>query len=350
MVADGRLRDDPAQRAALVAFDALHVDIVEYQPKPKWLLSGLFGVPPKPPKGLYVYGGVGRGKSMLMDVFFDTVPKRKKRRVHFHAFMQELHEEMHKVRATGVDDALKPVAAKIASEVTLLCLDEMQITDITDAMIVGRLFEFLFDAGVIVVTTSNRHPKDLYKDGLNRDLFLPFIDLIQERLDLYDLDSDTDHRRMKLASARRYLTPADAESRSQFDSLWNDVAAGETAPLILKRKGREIVVPQFVSGAGRGRFADFCAVALGPGDYLAIAAALRVLFLENVPKLGREQAGEAKRFVTLIDALYEDKVQLVVLADTAPEEIYTDGPGAFEFERTVSRLHEMQTTDWGKDR
>ncbi len=348
LVADGVIKDDPDQRIVLEALEKLYDQIAGYKPKSKWLMSGLFGVVPPRPKGLYIYGGVGRGKSMLMDLFYETAPITPKRRVHFHAFMQEVHDGMHEARKSGVSDALKPVAEKIVNSASLLCFDEMQISDITDAMIVGRLFQYLFDAGVIIVTTSNRHPDDLYKQGLNRSLFLPFIELIKERLVLHNLDSDTDHRQGRLEDRQRYFSPLGNETEDRIDTLWHELSGGDAEPLILRRKGRNIVLPLFRNGVARASFADLCDVALGPGDYLEIAEAVRVMVLTDIPKLSRARNNEAKRFVTLIDALYEAGVQLIASAAASPEQLYTAGSGAFEFERTASRLREMQSAEWGR--
>ncbi len=349
LVSAGQIKDDPDQRKVLDALEHLHDQIQGYKPKSKWLMSGLFGVVPPRPKGLYIYGGVGRGKSMLMDLFFETAPTAPKRRVHFHAFMQEVHDGMHEARKSGVSDALKPVAEKIVKSASLLCFDEMQISDITDAMIVGRLFQYLFDAGVIIVTTSNRHPDELYKDGLNRALFLPFIDLIKERLVLHNLNSETDHRQGRLEDRKLYFSPLSNETEDKIDALWHDLSGGDAEPLVLRRKGRNIVLPLFRNGVGRAGFAELCDTALGPGDYLEIAKAVRVLVLTDIPKLSRARNNEAKRFVTLIDALYEAKVRLIASAAAPPEQLYTVGPGAFEFERTASRLREMQSAGWGRD-
>jgi len=300
------------------------------------------------PKGLYLWGGVGRGKSMLMDMFFDTI-QAPKRRVHFHAFMQEIHAAMHEARKTGVDDALKPVAQKVASDIALLAFDEMQISDITDAMIVGRLFEQLFAAGVIVVTTSNRAPDDLYQNGLNRALFVPFIDLLKQHMLVHHLQSPTDYRQDRLSGSKVYYSPLNSENRQAFDALWQEMAGEEATALTLHVKGREVVLPAYSNGVARVDFWDLCGKPLGAGDYLAIADAVRVLFLENVPSLGRSNFNEAKRFVTLIDALYEAKVRLVISAAAPPDRLYVEGEGTFEFERTASRLVEMQSDGWGDD-
>ena len=280
---------------------------------------------------------------MMMDLFVDSLGLPC-RRVHFHAFMQEIHAELHIARKSGVEDALAPVADAVAADIRLLAFDEMQITDITDAMIVGRLFEKLFAAGVVVVTTSNRAPSELYKHGINRQLFLPFIQLIEENLVLHEMVSPTDYRQNRLSGSPVYFTPND----SQMEQIWRDLTAGNCAPLTLQVKGRQVVLPGYHNGVGRVRFFDLCGQPLGAADYLAVAAAVRGLLLEDVPQLGRSNFNEAKRFVTLIDALYEARVRLICSAADRPEMLYLEGEGTFEFERTASRLREMQSEDWAR--
>ncbi|MCC5966778.1 MAG: AFG1 family ATPase [Natronohydrobacter sp.] len=348
LVEAGTLRPDAAQRGALALFDP----ILDYLAKPVPKSGGLRGLlgrkTPAAPPGLYLWGGVGRGKSMLMDLFVTYAGDVPKRRVHFHAFMQEIHAGLHDARKRGVEDALAPVADKVAEEVRLLAFDEMQITDITDAMLVGRLFERLMAAGVAIVTTSNRVPDDLYKDGLNRALFLPFIEMIKTRMVVHELVSETDYRQQRLAGAQVYFTPAGAVARSEMAQIWDELTGHDPGtPLRLTVKGREVVVPKAHNGVGRASFWDLCGQALGPGDYLAIAQALRVLMLDDIPYLSATNYNEAKRFVTLIDALYEGRVRLIASAAAEPERLYTEGAGSFEFERTASRLREMQGADWG---
>jgi len=342
MIADGTLRPDPAQRAIMPEFDRIREALS--QPVKK----GLFRKAPEPPKGLYLWGGVGRGKSMLMDLFAKNLGDIPARRVHFHAFMQEIHSAMHEARKTGVDDAIAPVAKAVSRSVRLLAFDEMQITDITDAMIVGRLFQALFADGVVVITTSNRVPDDLYKHGLNRNLFVPFIELIKDKMVVHELVSPTDYRQDRLSGSPVYFTPVNAESRAQMDVVWEDLTGGEAGPLTLRVKGRDVVIPRFRNGVGRARFHALCGQPLGPADYLAIAEAVKVLMLDDIPSLGRTNFNEAKRFVTLIDALYEARVRLICSAAAKPEMLYLEGEGTFEFERTASRLREMQSEDWGK--
>jgi cell division protein ZapE len=339
LVNAGTVTDDAAQKAALPEFERIRAALAAP------VKRGFFRKAPTPPKGLYLWGGVGRGKSMLMDFFVShvTVPAR---RVHFHAFMQEIHASMHEARKRGVDDAIAPVAADIAASVRLLAFDEMQITDITDAMIVGRLFEALFAAGVLVVTTSNRVPDDLYKDGLNRQLFLPFISLLKEHMVVWELSSPTDYRQDRLAGSPTYFTPLGSDASAQMNSVWKDFTGGDTAPLDLLANGRTVTLSQYRSGVGRANFFDLCAKPLGPADFLVIANACKVLMIDDIPMLSRSNFNEAKRFVTLIDTLYEAQVRLICSAAAKPEMLYLEGEGTFEFERTASRLREMQSEDW----
>jgi cell division protein ZapE len=340
-VADGSMTPDPAQEAVLPEFERIRAALSTPPRK------GFFRKPPAPPKGLYLWGGVGRGKSMLMDLFVASldVPAR---RVHFHAFMQEIHAAIHKARQEGVEDAIKPVAKSVSDSVRLLAFDEMQITDITDAMIVGRLFEKLFVDGVVVVTTSNRVPDDLYKDGLNRQIFLPFIDMLKDHMVVHHLASPTDYRQDRLAGTQVYFTPNDATAKAEIDRIWHELTKGEEESLILHVQKREIELPRFHNGVARVKFYDLCGRMLGPADYLALAAAVRVLIIEDIPRLSRQNFNEAKRFVTLVDALYEAGVRLIASAAAEPEMLYVEGTGTFEFERTASRLREMQAEGWGE--
>lgn len=344
-VSEGLLRPDPAQRAVMARLEEVRATLDV--PQPKGFLARFRKTEPTGSRGLYLWGGVGRGKSMLMDLFFQHAGIAEKRRVHFHAFMQEVQAALHEARKTGVDDAIKPVAEDIAHNLKLLCFDEMQITDIADAMIVGRLFERLFEAGVVVVTTSNRPPADLYKDGLNRQLFLPFIELLEERMEVYQLDAETDYRQDRLSGEQVWFTPADANAKRAIDLIWRDLTGGRDEPLTLEVKGRDVVIPRFWAGQARASFAALCGTALGPADYLALVGAANVLVLEDIPQMGPANANEAKRFVTLVDTLYEGNVRLIASAEAEPEALYVEGTGAFEFERTASRLREMQGAEWG---
>ena len=348
-VREAGLRPDPAQRRAMESLEPLRVWLEREDARPRGLLRTLFARPEPPPTGgLYLWGGVGRGKSMLMDMFHGAVAIKAKRRVHFHAFMQEVHAGLNAARKRGAEDALAPVGEGLARDLRLLCLDEMQISDITDAMVVGRLFQMLFDAGVVVVTTSNRPPDDLYKDGLNRALFLPFIELIKERLEVHELAAAEDYRQGRLRGAQVYFHPADAQAHQAVDRIWADLSEGaEIGPLRLAVQGRELVIERFANGVARAGFWELCGRPLGAADYLALAQAVRVLVLDDIPQLSRRNFNEARRFVTLVDALYEARVQLVASAAAEPERLYVEGAGAFEFERTASRMREMQAEDWG---
>ncbi len=349
LVEHGTLRPDAAQRGALPLFAPLLTFLQQPMPR-KGGLRGFFRRDAElQTPGLYLWGGVGRGKSMLMDMFVAELGSVPNRRVHFHAFMQEIHSGMHEARKQEVNDALAPVADKVAAEVRLLAFDEMQITDITDAMIVGRLFERLMKAGVAIVTTSNRHPDDLYKDGLNRALFLPFIEMIKSRMTVHQLVSETDYRQQRLAGAQVWFNPAGSTARAEMVRIWDELTGHDPgSPLVLKVKGREVSVPRAHNGVGWARFWDLCGQPLGPADYLALAHSLRVLMIEDIPYLTASNYNEAKRFVTLIDALYEARVRLIVSAASEPERLYMEGAGTFEFERTASRLREMQGADWGQ--
>ena len=348
-LAENALHSDAAQRAVLPILEDIRTKL-EMAPEPR--KRGLFSrkaAPVEGVRGLYFWGGVGRGKSMLMDMFFAAtdVPKR---RVHFHAFMQEIQGKLEDARRANTVDAMRPVAEEVAGSLRLLCFDEMQITDIADAMIVGRFFEALFERGVTIVTTSNRVPEDLYKNGLNRQLFLPFIGLIRDKLQVYELKSDTDYRQHRLSGEEVYFHPVGREARVRMDALWDDLSGHDlTHKLELTVKGRKVELPYFHAGVARASFWDLCAVALGPADYLAIAEAVRVLLLDDIPLLSATNFNEAKRFVTLIDALYEAKVRLICSAADVPERLYVEGEGTFEFERTASRLREMQAADWAQE-
>ena len=341
LIDSGALRPDAGQAAIVPLLDR----VAQAASVP--IKKGFFGrAKPEPVQGLYLWGGVGRGKSMLMDLFVDSldVPVR---RVHFHAFMQEIQAGLHAARQAGAEDALAPVAEAVAAQVRVLAFDEMQITDITDAMIVGRLFEILFAAGVAVVTTSNRVPDDLYKDGLNRQLFLPFIAQIKAAMEVHEIASQTDYRQDRLAGADVYFEPLGRDARAALDAVWQDLAGGTGERLVLRVKGRDVVLPLHRNAVARADFHDLCGQPLGPADYLAVAEAVRVLILDDIPRLGRDNFNQAKRFVTLIDALYEAKVRLICSAAAQPESLYLEGEGSFEFERTASRLREMQDAQWG---
>ena len=307
--------------------------------------KSLFRKAPPPPKGLYIWGGVGTGKSFLMDLFAANVDVPA-RRVHFHAFMQEVQNALHVARAASEQDALNVVARNLSKGLRLLALDEMQIKDIADAMIVGRLFTLMREDGVVCVTTSNRPPDDLYKDGLNRQLFLPFIAYLKEHLIVHDMQSETDFRQNRMSGAQVYFTPLNSVSSQGVEELWRDLTGGRDIRHSLQVKGRSLDIPRYHNGVGRLSFYDLCGKPLGPADYLTLAEAFRVIVIDDIPQLGRHNFNEAKRFVTLIDALYESKTRLICSAAALPEMLYLEGEGVFEFERTASRLREMQSADW----
>jgi len=351
-VAAGRLTGDSAQQALLPRLDRLIADL-SAAPAPAsggWFgrLLGTGSTPEQGARGLYIWGGVGRGKSMLMDLVVTASPVPT-RRVHFHAFMQEVQAGLEDARRAGAQDAVRPVAEAIAASTRLLGFDEMQITDIADAMIVGRLFQVLFDQGVTIVTTSNRPPEDLYKNGLNRERFLPFIALIHERLDVVELSSPRDHREGRESGAQVWFTPADARARAALDAAWAEETGGAAPqPMRLPVMGRVLELPAGAGRVGRAGFWDLCGQPLGPADYLALAQALDVLILDGIPRLSAANFNAARRFVTLIDTLYEARVRLIASAADAPDRLYIEGEGAFEFARTVSRLNEMRAAGWGR--
>jgi cell division protein ZapE len=344
LVAQGILRPDAGQRALLPRLETLRQWLEGPTPSG---LRGLFRRAPAPPRGMYLWGGVGRGKSMLMDLFVAQTDCAGKRRVHFHAFMQDIQTRLHAARQKNLPDALVPVTQEVSQGLRLLAFDEMQISDIADAMVVGRVFQILLDAGVVIVTTSNRPPDDLYKNGLNRALFLPFIELLKTRLDVIEIESETDYRQHRLAGEQVYFHPAGAHSRARIDALWQDLTGGDPGhPLHLEVKGRQVVLPRHHNGVARVTFWDLCGQPLGPADYLALAQSVRVLMIDDIPRLSAANFNEARRFVTLIDTLYDGGIQLIASAADIPDRLYLEGEGVFEFARTASRLTEMQSADW----
>ena len=355
-LAAGDIRPDPAQQAGLDALIRLERDLAAAPANGR--LKGLFRKP-ESQRGVYLFGPVGRGKSMLMDLFYETVAYEQKRRTHFHVFMGEVHRLIGAWRSGDAaarrarfgqhkgDDPIPPVADVVAGEARLLCFDEFQVTDIADAMILGRLFEALFARGVTLVATSNRTPDELYRDGLNRQLFLPFIALLKQRLDVVGVAGGHDYRLDRLRAAGTWFSPVDPDNRRQFEALWRDMLGPEEETgATVEVLGRKIHLPHAVGGLVRASFASLCSVALGPNDYVAMAARFHTLFLEDAPRLTPSRREEARRFVILIDALYEAHVRLIVLADGQPAQLYPAGDGAFEFERTASRLEEMRSADW----
>jgi len=348
----GLLQPDPAQQPAIVGLQSLYRTLLEYRPEGGlrgWLarlgLTENGGV--HTPMGLYLYGPVGRGKSMLMDLFFAAVPGLRKRRVHFHAFMLEVHDRIERERQAKTDAPILKVASDIASEATLLCFDEFQVDDIADAMILGRLFTALFEAGVVVVATSNLAPDRLYEHGLQRELFLSFIALLKERLNVLEIDGGRDWRLARLVGKPTFYHPLGEPAQQALERVFAELADGAPGDSItLLVKGRSLVVPRAARGVAWFTFAELCEKPLAAADYLSIAERFTAIIIQGIPRLGSGQRDSAKRFNILIDTLYEARTLLIASAEVSPEEIYAAGDGSFEFKRTVSRLIEMQSEDY----
>jgi cell division protein ZapE len=356
----GQVQADPVQEKIVLRLQAVHDQLAAMAaepPKPGFLARlGLLGAPKRPdgPHGLYIWGPVGRGKSMLMDLFFSDAPVARKRRVHFHEFMLEVHARLHRRRealaakgAPPEDDTIVPVAKEIASETRLLCFDEFQVTNIADAMILGRLFETLFGEGVTVVATSNRAPDDLYKDGLQRDRFLPFIALLKQRLEILELGGAHDYRLGRLRELDLYLTPLGAWANARLDEAFRALANGaDGEPRVLRTQGRDVDVPRAAPGVAMAHYLDWCAKPMGAADFLCIADHFHTVILADIPRMGPDNQDKAARFVTMIDTFYEKKVKFICSAAASPDKLYIEGDGAFEFQRTVSRLMEMQSPEY----
>jgi cell division protein ZapE len=344
--ASGLIEADPAQARIAARLEALIEALKGWRPRGSGL-TGLFRKPTAPPKGLYIHGPVGRGKTMLMDLFFSQTDFQPKRRLHFHEFMGEVHERIGVARKTGGGDPLPTVAAALAKEARLLCFDELHVTDIADAMILGRLFKGMLEADVVIVATSNVPPSGLYKDGLNRALFLPFIDLIEQHLDVEELKAAKDFRLEKLAGRPLYFTPLGAQARAEMDKVWMSLTGvAGPGPLEIEVLGRKVVAPKAAMGVARFTFADLCEKPLGANDFLALAHAFHTLMIDDIPVLRPAQRNEARRFVNLIDTLYDNKVGLVASAAAEPDDLYPAGDVSFLFERTASRLIEMRSEDY----
>jgi cell division protein ZapE len=346
----GLIRADPAQLRAVARLQLLHEALGAYRPPVRrGLLARLVGAERAPAtlRGLYLWGPVGRGKSMLMDLFFDAAPVAEKRRIHFHAFMLEVHGRLERERRAKTPEPVSKVAADLAAGARLLCFDEFQVNDIADAMILERLFRALFDAGTIVVATSNRPPGRLYEEGLQRDRFLPFIALLQHRLDQIELDSGRDYRLSRMMGKPVYHWPLDRAAHQALETAFaelTDDMPGTSKTLIVQE--RTLTVPKSAQNVAWFQFDELCGGPLAAADYLAIAERFAAVILEGIPRLEPRQRNEARRFHVLIDALYEARTLFIASAAAPPEEIYPSGDGAWEFQRTLSRLCEMQSEDY----
>ncbi len=358
--AAGQIHSDPVQEKIVQRLQALHEKLAELNGRPakrgllSWLGLGGAERPPDGPHGLYIWGPVGRGKSMLMDLFFVDAPVALKRRVHFHEFMLEVHDRLHRRReelaAKGAPpeaDTIVPIARAIARETRLLCFDEFQVTNIADAMILARLFETLFDEGLTVVATSNRAPDDLYRNGLQRDRFLPFIELVKQRLEILELGGGKDYRMDRLRNLDMYLTPLGRWAETKLDEAFRAMSDGaDGEPRVLRTQGRDVHIPRAAPGVAMADYLDWCAKPMGAADFLCIAEHFHTVIMADIPRMGPDSRDKAARFVTMIDAFYEKKVKFICSAAAPPAGLYPEGDGAFEFQRTVSRLMEMQSPEY----
>ncbi|MEM9278710.1 MAG: cell division protein ZapE [Pseudomonadota bacterium] len=359
LVTSGKIEADPAQLELVSILDGLLGKISKKRLSSKSSSLGwLFGKNSKPEhktKGLYIWGDVGRGKSMLMDMFFEILPHKRKRRAHFNDFMQDAQERIHKYREAfkrgevKEEDPIPVIGQQLADEARVLCFDEFTVTDIADAMILGRLFATLFKEGVVIVATSNVEPQNLYRDGLNRKVFLPFIDLLQQNVDVFKLGARTDFRLEKLDKAPVYHFPLGEESTASMQTIWKRLTGLEKGrPHQIALKGRDFEIPEFERGVARTSFRSLCEEPRSAEDYLALARHAHTLFLTDIPVINKENRNVAKRFILLIDTLYDNHVRVIISADASPENLYTATAGteAFEFNRTVSRLTEMQSREY----
>ncbi len=347
MVAGGEIEFDLAQQSVAERLDTLAGALNTWSPGGTGLFSRFQRKTVSGPRGLYIHGGVGRGKTMLMDLFFDAVQFQPKRRNHFHQFMAEVHERIAKARLSHEGDPILHVAGEMVGSPGLLCFDELHVSDIADAMILGRFFKVVFERKAVVVATSNSMPDDLYKNGLNRQLFLPFIDLIEDNMDVVELASSKDFRLDKMAGQPLYFTPADVAARHAMDQHWIRLTGQHGAEsATLEVKGRRVIVPAAGAGVARFSFADLCERPLGSIDYLAIAHAFHTVLIDGIPVMGPARRDHARRFINLIDTFYDNGVCIVVSAEAQPDELYVAGDGSDFFVRTASRLIEMRSEDY----
>lgn len=359
LVAEGKIRRDTQQMAIARRLDGVLSAIHARKPAAKgsalgWLFASRRKIS-DPIKGLYIHGSVGRGKTMLMDMFYELAPVSRKRRAHFHEFMADVHNRIHAHRQklkngeTRQADPVPPVAASLHAEASLLCFDEFTVTDIADAMILSRLFTELFRLGSVLIATSNVEPDRLYTDGLNRQLFLPFVALLKQHVDIVSLDTPTDYRMEKTRSLPVWLVPIDGVNDTRIEAAWQQVTDGaKCTPQSIRMRGRDITVPSAAAGCARFTFADLCETPLGASDYLAIARHYHTVVIEHIPVMPPEKRNETKRFINLVDALYDHHVRLIASAAAMPEELLPirKGTVGFEFDRAASRLFEMRSADY----
>ena len=368
LLAAGTLREDTEQARVAAALDRLHRELRNYRPSAgDGVLAGLFRALLRPgrrrsaPRGLYIHGAVGRGKSLLMDIFFESAEIECKRRVHFNTFMVDTHKRLHEWRNLSADereqrsefvreageDPIAPVAKRICNESWLICFDEFQVGDVADAMILGRLFEKLLDNGAVIVATSNCPPQRLYEGGLNRQLFLPFISHLRERLDVFELDGGQDYRLQRMAGLHLYNTPLNADTVHAMNTAWNHLVNGApAAPRTLQVFGRELHVPCAANGVARFSFDELCGRPLAAADYVALAENFHTLLLDEIPALKNSEANEARRFGLLIDTLYDERTKFICSAAAPPDALFDSSGKNGWFKRTASRLHEMQSEDY----
>tara|TARA_A100001037_G_scaffold306868_1_gene357830 strand:+ start:25569 stop:26654 length:1086 start_codon:yes stop_codon:yes gene_type:complete len=345
LIKSEEIKFDPVQEAVIYELEKLAQKLV----KPTHRRFFFRRTSPKQIQGIYLWGDVGRGKTMLMDLFYNVIPLSNKRRVHYHKFMQEFHREINLARISGSNDLdpLEKIVSRISGEVKLLCFDEFQVTDIGDAMILGRLFKEFFSWGIVPVITSNRAPDSLYDGGVNRDRFIPFIKIVKSQMSVIELDGGNDYRQLFLRENELYLTPLNTStSQKMKEAFLQLTGGGELEPVELSIMGRKLIVPKASKGVAWMTFDDLCRKAIGAAEYIALSEEFHTFLIEEVPCMGPDQRNEAKRFISLIDILYESRASIILSAQVPPSKLYTDGNGKFEFKRTASRLLEMQSKEY----